>query len=227
MTNRPASLDVAALVAEPEEAMGTRVSMPLQPASTSREALREGLRRAIELGLLRPGTRLRRGNDIAREVGLSRSTVSAAMHDLVHDGLIDRCSGGGAVVRTREDDHVLVRVVPLTEEVEGVLVEEVGILDFPGADARIRRFTQYLWGRKVAEVRIDCEPRWWSPAPTLRWRDRLAPRRGVVSATVQVHEVLESSGDRLVHVQTEYVGALGTCIVETTVVKGLYEVQMA
>lgn len=222
---RPATLRLAAIVADEDSLDRLGVDLPLTPASTSREALREGLRRAIELGVLPAGVRLRRGNDIAREVGLSRSTVSAAVHDLVQDGLIDRCVGGGAVVRPQWAP-LAVRVVPLARELDGALVEEVGILTLVDDDARVRRFTQSLWGRKVAEVRIDCDPRWWTPAAELRWEDLIAPRGGVAEIDVQVTDAGDETPEHRVAVRIEYRGTRGQCVVEMELVKGLFAVEV-
>ncbi|WFR68251.1 GntR family transcriptional regulator [Curtobacterium flaccumfaciens] len=224
-TTRPATLDVAVLVAgaehdDPRPAM----TMPLAPAMTSREALREGIRRAIELGVLPPGVRLRRGNDIARAVGLSRSTVSAAVFDLVHEGLIDRCVGGGAVVRTR-NDRPAITVVPMDDELRGPLVEEVGVLAVADVDQSVRRYTQHLWGRKVAEVRIECDPRWWSPAPRLRWADPLAPAAGVTEVDLRMTEHVDTAGERWLRVRAIHRGLRGQCVVDLGLAKGLYAVQ--
>lgn len=57
------------------------------------------LRSRILSGQLAPGDRLARQDDLAREMGVTKSVVSAAVMRLARDGYIDRRSGRAAIVR--------------------------------------------------------------------------------------------------------------------------------
>src|SRR5215468_1198985 len=56
------------------------------------------LRRAIEAGRLRPGTKLEPIRQLARELGINRETVAAAYHELEVLGLTESTVGRGTFV---------------------------------------------------------------------------------------------------------------------------------
>src|SRR5262249_36493380 len=59
------------------------------------------LRRAIEAGRLRPGTKLEPIRQLARELGINRETVAAAYHELEVRGLSESTVGRGTFVRVQ------------------------------------------------------------------------------------------------------------------------------
>src|SRR5262249_59190940 len=61
------------------------------------------LRRAIEAGRLRPGTKLEPIRVLARELGVNRETVAAAYHELEILGLTESTVGRGTFVLPRPE----------------------------------------------------------------------------------------------------------------------------
>jgi len=59
------------------------------------------LRRAVEAGRLRPGTKLEPIRQLARELGINRETVAAAYHELEVLGLTESTVGRGTFVRVQ------------------------------------------------------------------------------------------------------------------------------
>jgi hypothetical protein len=227
MADEPEHLALAVLVAPGPAALQPQGVLRLTGAATSRESLREGLRHAIELGELKPGSRLKRGNDLARAIGLSRSTVGAAVFDLVHEGLLEQCPGGGKVVSEREPGPRL-RIVPCVEGLDLPLEEYSSVLAF--TDDQVdpeRSWRQFLHGRCVAEVRIRSDARWWAPPPRLRWGERLGPGRAVTDVSVRVGQVVDEHAERWLTVAVDYASASARCAVRMRLADRLFSVELS
>ena len=105
-----AAEQVAVLVAEVELCHGNRT--PGNPLDTGRvdlfidaasgrglsEQLYEQIRAAIAAGRLRPGDQLPPSRDAARQLGISRHTVTTAYGRLVAEGFVCGRAGGGSFV---------------------------------------------------------------------------------------------------------------------------------
>ena len=79
------------------------------------EQLAEALTRAIEVGLLPPGTRLPAERELARELALSRTTIVAAYDRLRLAGLARSRQGSGTRVATRRPGLFALTPTPAEE----------------------------------------------------------------------------------------------------------------
>jgi hypothetical protein len=227
MADNTEPLALAVLVAPGPAELQPHGVLRLAGSTTSRESLREGLRHAIELGELKPGSRLKRGNDLARVIGLSRSTVGAAVFDLVHEGLLEQCAGGGKVIAAREPGPRIM-VVPRSEDVDVPLEEYSGVLAFTDDEVRPERlWRQFLHGRCVADVRIRSDDRWWSAPSRLRWEDRLGPRQGVSDVAVRVGQVTDEHAQRWLTVAVDYSSTSARCAVRLRLADRLFSVELS
>src|SRR5687768_15521859 len=87
------------------------------------EQLAEALARAIDLGLLPPGTRLPAERELARELALSRTTIVAAYDRLRLAGLARSRQGSGTRVAARRPGLTQAYLAPLdTMDADAVLV---------------------------------------------------------------------------------------------------------
>src|SRR5947209_7553187 len=66
-----------------------------------RHSIASGLRRKVATGEISPGERLPSEPDLARELGVSRSSLRAAIALLEEDGLVQRLHGSGTYVTHR------------------------------------------------------------------------------------------------------------------------------
>jgi GntR family transcriptional regulator len=90
-------------------------SQPFGPLGPSVIAVRGELRRQIDEGELAPGGRLGAEREIAERLGVSRSTVRAALADLERSGTITRSRGrsGGIFVAERKVERDLTSLASL------------------------------------------------------------------------------------------------------------------
>lgn len=88
---------------------------PLGPLGPAVLAVRDRLRREIAAGALTPGQRLGAEREIAQRLGVSRSTVRAALADLEREGAIVRARGrsGGIFVAQRKVERDLTSLAGL------------------------------------------------------------------------------------------------------------------
>ncbi|MEV8533841.1 PLP-dependent aminotransferase family protein [Streptomyces sp. NPDC051211] len=77
---------------------GFDLHLDIGPAGGRRSGLESALREAIRSGRLRPGTPLPSTRGLAKELGLSRGTVSAAYEQLAEEGYLAVRPGSGARV---------------------------------------------------------------------------------------------------------------------------------
>lgn len=222
MVIRTDTIDIAAFVLVDQLAVAH--TFPLPAAATSREALREGLRQAIQLGVLPQGSRLRAAKDIAREVGLGSSTVSAAIQDLTFEGLIERSGKGPASVR-RHGAVELVRVTPRVAELLLPFSERRGLLEYAPDLPDCRRYDQQLWGRTVARVSIICDPRWWSPVGTMSWAKPLGPA-APLTRRLQVQDTVDSTGAWWTEVEIRYERDEQQCAISALLAGGLFKITL-
>ncbi|SEH03846.1 DNA-binding transcriptional regulator, GntR family [Nonomuraea solani] len=105
---------------------------------TVADAVADQLRRRLLSGHYRGGEQLR-DTDLAREFGVARPTVRAAVQMLVADGLLERGRGRSAQVRSfaAEDAIDLCR---LRRAIEAVAVEMVMSQRLTGVEAVMREF---------------------------------------------------------------------------------------
>lgn len=83
------------------------------------QAVRQQLYRRILEGDWRPGDRLPRDADLARELGCARGTVQRAMRDLAETGLVLRRRRGGTRLAELPVRRVQLEIPILRQEVEG------------------------------------------------------------------------------------------------------------
>src|SRR4249919_645244 len=69
--------------------------------------VREGLRRAILEGLLRPGQRIPSTRSLAADLGISRLPVLSAYEQLLHEGYLVGRTGSGTFVSQSIPDQLL------------------------------------------------------------------------------------------------------------------------
>src|SRR4051794_41856687 len=69
--------------------------------------VREGLRRAILDGRLRPGQRIPSTRALATDLGVSRLPVLSAYEQLLHEGYLVGRTGSGTFVSKSIPDHLL------------------------------------------------------------------------------------------------------------------------
>src|SRR4249919_2504038 len=69
--------------------------------------VREGLRRAILEGLLRPGQRIPSTRSLAADLGISRLPVLSAYEQLLHEGYLVGRTGSGTFVSESVPDDLL------------------------------------------------------------------------------------------------------------------------
>ncbi|MCI0569628.1 MAG: PLP-dependent aminotransferase family protein [Myxococcaceae bacterium] len=77
--------------------------------------LSERVRAAILAGTLAPGSRLPSTRTLARDLGVSRSTVELAFSDLSAEGFLERRVGAGSTVSLPEDSRLPRAVAPLPD----------------------------------------------------------------------------------------------------------------
>ncbi|MGW0824756.1 GntR family transcriptional regulator [Streptomyces sp. NPDC002845] len=75
------------------------------PQQTRRDAVVNGLRRAILAGELGPGQRLREVQ-ISEQMGVSRPTLREAIYQLIHEGLLEQQPYRGVVVTTIDEKFI-------------------------------------------------------------------------------------------------------------------------
>lgn len=90
-----------------------------RPRGPSWQAVRELLHRRILEGDWRPGDRLPRDADLAREFGCARGTVQRAMRDLAEAGLVVRRRRGGTRLADTPVRRVRLEIPILRQEIEG------------------------------------------------------------------------------------------------------------
>lgn len=83
------------------------------------EAVRDLIRARVTAGALMPGDRLPRDEDLAVELGCTRTTVQRAMQALTEDGLLERRRRGGTRVRPDPVARPRVEIPVVRQEVEG------------------------------------------------------------------------------------------------------------
>lgn len=198
----------------------------LPAASTSRESVRDGIRTAIELGHLKPGSRLKRGHELASAIGVSRSTVGAAVFDLVHEGLIERRATGEKIVKQPKcGPRITVR--PMIHNFDGPPLEHVDILGFVAEEVTSERaWKQYLDGRCVAEIRVTVSPRWWLPPPQWSWDAPIGPQFDVERTAITILERWDSTGARWLTIEASFHKADQVCALSIRLAHGLFALEL-
>lgn len=104
------------------------VLRPVQPPTTFEETV-ERLGTAIRLGLLAPGSRLPAERDLARLLGISRSTLRQALTTLVQSGhlVAQRGRSGGTFVAAEPPIAASPDDEPIDADVRAVLDERVAV----------------------------------------------------------------------------------------------------
>lgn len=198
------SLLLSSIVAAGPVVVRPDTVLRLAAAPTSRQSLREGLRCSIREGDLPPGARLLPGNELARLVGVGRSTASAAVLDLVQEGFIE-CLPGGAKVVKRPPVGPTIRVRPIDPATTPALVEYVSVLAGPSESATEDRvWKAHVADRCVAEVHVRADPRMWTPPSQWTWDTHVGPDADVRAVAVSVREESDRSGGRWVKVLAEF-----------------------
>ena len=96
----------------------------------------EGVRRALEVGTLRPGERLPTVRALAGELTVAPNTVVKAYNELQREGLIESRAGVGTVVVGEAGEVVKRRKVEDLYGRIGVLVRDAAGLGIPEEDLR-------------------------------------------------------------------------------------------
>ncbi|WP_200849287.1 GntR family transcriptional regulator [Curtobacterium sp. 18060] len=200
--------------------------LSLATAPTSRESVRNGLRAAIERGQLQPGSRLKRAHDLASAIGVSRSTVGAAVLDLVREGLIERRSTGEKIVR-QPSAGPRVTVRPLAHTFDGPPLEYADIVGFAAEQPQSAQiWKQHHEGRCVAEIQVATDARWWSPPSRWTWNEPIGPQRDVEHADVAINHETDSSGTRWLVVAAAFYNAGARCTVSLRLAHGIFSVEL-
>ncbi|MDD3925462.1 MAG: GntR family transcriptional regulator [bacterium] len=87
--------------------------------------LKEQIRSEILDSKIPPGTRLFSERDIMKEYNLSYPTVTRALRDLVHDGLLDRVRGKGTFVAERVDSRKIIGMVYSSDITNGHYLSKI------------------------------------------------------------------------------------------------------
>jgi hypothetical protein len=149
------------------------------------------------------------------------------LSDLVHEGLLEQCPGGGKVVSEREPGPRL-RIVPCAEGLDLPLEEYSSLLAYADDQADTERsWRQFLHGRCVAEVRIRSDARWWSPPPRLRWGERFGPGHGIIDVSVRVGQVVDERAERWLTVAVDYASATARCAVRMRLADRLFSIELS
>ncbi|MCX7731096.1 MAG: GntR family transcriptional regulator [Candidatus Caldatribacterium sp.] len=80
--------------------------------------LKELLKRALESGEYRPGSRFFSESEIAQKYGVSKTTVRRAMDDLSREGFIFRVPGKGTFVARQKLVEKLTELIGFTQDME-------------------------------------------------------------------------------------------------------------
>lgn len=80
------------------------------------EQLKQAITGMIEAGLLRSGEQIPTTAELCQRFGVSHITVTRALNDLVHQGIITRIQGKGTFVTTRRVERQLGSLVSFTRE---------------------------------------------------------------------------------------------------------------
>ncbi len=78
--------------------------------------LKDHLGRAIDAGLLVPGSALPSERGLATSLGLSRMTIRRAFEELAADGRVEQRQGSGTYVRGQPLEQIIDRVLGFTDE---------------------------------------------------------------------------------------------------------------
>ena len=98
----------------------------------------EGVRRALEVGTLRPGERLPTVRALAGELTVAPNTVVKAYNELQREGLIESRAGVGTVVVGEAEEAVRRRKLEDLYGRVGVLVRDAAGLGVGGEELRER-----------------------------------------------------------------------------------------
>lgn len=146
-----------------------------RPRGSSWQAVREQLQQRILVGHWRPGDRLPRDADLARELGCARGTVQRAMRALAEAGLLVRRRRGGTRLADTPVRRVLLRIPILRQEVEGrgavwgYRLLEDRLAPLPAGIARELDLPEGTWWRRVRALHTAdgapfvLEDRWLEP----------------------------------------------------------------
>lgn len=122
------------------------------PARNASSLATELIRRAIADGQLQPGQRLKE-EELARELGISRTPVREALLVLQSEGLVDSSPNRGAVVREYEPDD-LDDLYQLRAVVEGFAARRAATRIAPAGIAELRRSCD-RYAKKRAEGDVN------------------------------------------------------------------------
>lgn len=129
----------------------SRTFPPLAPLPTTTSAVAERIREAILGGMLTPGERLKE-EQLARELGTSRTPVREALLRLQSEGLVDAAPNRGATVR-RYGRSELVEMYELRALLEGHAgrraAERIDEDDIADLRASCDRFARLAGGRDL------------------------------------------------------------------------------
>lgn len=139
--------------------MPTAASQTLHPAKRQSlgQSVADSLRDAVYSGRLQPGQRIGQVQ-VARELGVSQTTVREALTILEHEGLVDREANQGAVVRqlSRPD---IEEIVTLRAALEGMAVRRLIRQANPEHVAQLRQNIRAMQAsrgaRDLAELDLD------------------------------------------------------------------------
>lgn len=138
--------------------MAFTLTTPLDPArgSISRQLVHQ-LRYAIVSQALMPGDQLPASRRLAKELGVARGTVSAAMDDLIAEGLLETRPGAGTYVamdawvsNTTSLIAPSLHLTPKLSVLPDVDTEHPCEVDFRPCRPSLEAFPQQLWRRCLA-----------------------------------------------------------------------------
>jgi GntR family transcriptional regulator len=133
---------------------------------------------------------------LARQLGVSRNTLRAAITRLTYEGLLERKAGVGTRVASRPVHSGLAAWHSFTHEMEkkGVAVQTFALdVARPEADAQVARALRIRPGARV--LRLE-RVRGWGGEPVVHFRSWLHPRLGLTGAedfSKPLYEVIASA----------------------------------
>lgn len=85
--------------------------------------LKDQLARAIDVGLMAPGSALPSERGLAQGLGLSRMTIRRAFEELSKDGRVEQRQGSGTYVKGQPLEQIIDRVLGFTDEARNLGLE--------------------------------------------------------------------------------------------------------
>lgn len=128
----------------PSESLLTVGSLPRDAGRPLYEQVKRSIAAMVETGLLKPGDRLPGSQQLCERFKVSHITVTKALQELAHEGILSRTQGKGTFVSSRPIERRLTSLVSFTREMarQGLIVRSrvLGVRDLAGTPDLNQRF---------------------------------------------------------------------------------------